>query len=259
MIQLSKMPSMLLSTLACLFKPQTMTREELFKNATGLEEELDCISHYDALHQKGMYVNGYEYPLHLYKIGVQRRLQDMADATHPQVHVLVFDDVKHNCDASYAGQEFAKLLRVHSQGAIIVLRIYVKHPRTSPETIPVHLLGSVIWNMISLVPDEFKTSGGLHRRHFKAFKRRGPDCFERGVRVLSALPRLDLKGRKLFCIVDGLELAEDEKILDQVQDLVRALRDVMAWNHGQLVYTFSKESKITHSIRMLSGCQNLPN
>ncbi|XXG95779.1 hypothetical protein Hte_002050 [Hypoxylon texense] len=198
-----------------------------------------------------MYVDGYEYPLHLYKNGVQQRLQDMADETHLRVHMLIFKDEKHGYDASYAGQEFAKFLRVHSQRTTVVLRVYVKHPKTPPESVPVQLLGSLIWNTINLVPDEFETSGGLRRRHFKAFERRGPDSFEKGVGLLSALPRLNLGGRKLFCIVDGLELAEDYTTLDQVRGLVRVLRDVVAWNHGQLVYTFSKESSITHLIRML--------
>ena len=68
----------------------------------------------------------------------------------------------------------------------------------------------------------------------------GGDSFEIGIRILRALPRLTLGGKKFFCIVDGLEYAEDWKTEPQVREFVRALRDVIAWNNGQLVYTLTK-------------------
>ncbi|KAI1777231.1 hypothetical protein F4818DRAFT_457149 [Hypoxylon cercidicola] len=239
-----------LSSLASLFKLGIMTRERLFKNAKNLNLELDCITHYNALQQQGMYAHGSEYPLDLYKNGVQQRLENMVNTNHPQVHVLVLGDPERNHGASYAAEEFAKFLRAHRK-EILVLRIYVQNRREPPETILVRLLASLIWCMISLVPDEFRTSDDLSRQRFKAFMECGPDCFGMGMRILGALPRLDFKGRKLFCIVDGLEHVEDKTTLEQVRELVRALRDIVAWNKGQLLYTFNKQSSI---IQMATQC-----
>ncbi|KAI6081667.1 hypothetical protein F4821DRAFT_264690 [Hypoxylon rubiginosum] len=220
------------------------TRERLFKNAKGLNEKFDCINHHDALEQKGRDVYNIDFPLDLYRNGVHKRLEDMVDATTPKVHVVMLDYARSGLDASYAGLEFAKRLRVLRED-VTVLRVYARNPKEKPaESILLQLLASLIWNMINLVPDSFRPVRDLRKRNFEAFMTREPGCFEMGMRLLTALPRLDTKGRKLIFIVDGLEHAESEKTLDQVGDLVRTLRDIVASNCGQLLFTLNKKSEI---------------
>ncbi|KAI1769292.1 hypothetical protein GGR53DRAFT_527563 [Hypoxylon sp. FL1150] len=227
-----------------LFFAAGLTRDQLYKNAKGLNATFNCINHYDALEQKGLYVYGVDFPLDLYKYGVQQRLEDMVNATTLKVHVLMLDYARTGLDASYAGLEFAKRLRVLRQD-VTVLRVYVRSPKEKPaESILIQLLASLIWNMITLVPDSFRPVGNLARRSFKAFMNGGPDCFEMGVKLLTALPRLDTKGRKLIFIVDGIEHAESEKTLDQVGYFVRTLRNTVASNCGQLLFTLNRKSNV---------------
>ena len=72
----------------------------------------------------------------------------------------------------------------------------------------------------------------------------GPEGFEAGLRILLALPQLSLRKRKLLCVVDGLDLAESRDTMNEVQRLVAVLRDLVAKNGGNILYTLGRSSKI---------------
>ncbi|KAI1656456.1 hypothetical protein F4813DRAFT_135392 [Daldinia decipiens] len=224
------------------FRSQTMTKDKLLKSAHGLDVALDCVTHFESLQDRGGYDCRKQFPYELYKKGVQKKLIDIWMADAPSVRVL--DGVGYNYSASYAGSEFAKSLRVRNRESAIVLRVHVKNPSETPKIVLLQILGSLIWSLITLVPDEFSTSEGLHKRKFETFVGRGPGSLDAGLGILQSLPILQLDGKTMLCVVDGLDLAEDESTLSELKQLVTILRDVMAKNRAHLLYTLSKGSEV---------------
>lgn len=219
-----------------------MTKDKLLKSAHGMDVALDCVTHFESLQDRGGYDCRKQFPYELYKKGVQKKLIDIWMADAPSVHVL--DGVGYNYSASYAGSEFAKSLRVRNRESAVVLRVYVKNQSETPKVVLLQILGSLIWSLITLVPDEFGTSEGLQKRKFETFIGRGPGSFDAGLEILRSLPPLELNGKTMLCIVDGLDLAEDESTLSQLQQLVTILRDVMSKNCAHLLYTLGRRSQV---------------
>ncbi|KAK6956632.1 hypothetical protein Daesc_001911 [Daldinia eschscholtzii] len=224
------------------FWSQTISKDKLLKRAHGLDVALDCVTHFESLQDRGGYDYGKQFPYDLYKRGLQRRLIDIWMADAPGVHVL--DGVGYNYSASYAGREFAKSFRVRNRASAIVLRVYVKNRSEPPKVVLLHILGSLIWGLIALVPRESSASEGLSSKNFETFISRGPGSFDAGLGILQSLPHLELNGKKMLCIVDGLDLSEDKSTLSQLQQLLSALRDVMSENNAHLLYTLSRKSQV---------------
>ncbi|KAI1387849.1 uncharacterized protein F4822DRAFT_407788 [Hypoxylon trugodes] len=234
-----KMP---VPSLKTVFKTGRMTRNELIKISKGMDTALNCVSHFEGLQDKGGYGFGQQFPYELYKNGLQQRLVAMCMAHTPGVHVL--DYVGYDYSAAYVGREFARFLRVRNQESAVVLRVYVKDRRAAPKMILLQLIGSLIWNMISLVPSEFDGSEYLRSRLFEELMNCGPNSFDAGLRILEALPLLELSGKKMVCIVDGLDLAEEARTLGQLQSLLAVFRGVIAKNRGNILYTINRRSRI---------------
>ncbi|KAI1481019.1 hypothetical protein F4774DRAFT_67075 [Daldinia eschscholtzii] len=224
------------------FRSQTISKDKLLNRAHGLGVALNCVTHFESLQDRGGYDYGKQFPYDLYKRGLQRRLIDIWMADAPGVHVL--DGVGYNYSASYAGREFTKSFRVRNREISIVLRVYVKNRSEPPKAVLLHVLGSLIWSLIALVPREFSTSEGLSSRNFETFMGRGSGSFDAGLGILQSLPHLELNGKRMLCIVDGLDLAEDKSTLSQLQQLLTALRDVMSKNNAHLLYTLSRRSQV---------------
>ncbi|KAI2633088.1 hypothetical protein GGS26DRAFT_555270 [Hypomontagnella submonticulosa] len=236
------------STMKNLFRSKTVTREKLQDRAQGLNVALDCVSHGESLEGKGAYGygNSKEFPEVLYKAGVERDLFRMFYSPTPQVKVLdeVSNMTMYKYSAAYAGREWAKYLRAARPDEALVVRVYAKNREAPPATVLMQLLGSLVWSFITLVPREFDAVEDLRRHNFEALMGGGPDRFDAGVRILSALPKFRLGKRRLFCIVDGLHLAEGKETSSHVATLVAVLRDVVAKNDGHILYTISRASKI---------------
>ncbi|KAI1073719.1 hypothetical protein F5B20DRAFT_597280 [Whalleya microplaca] len=209
--------------------------------AEGMDVALLCVDHWEGLQDRGGYDSGKQFPQDLYNNRLQQRLIERFLKDTPDVNVL--NGIGHNYSASFAGREFAKFLRVRNPNDI-VLRVYVKGSPREPWKILIQLIASLIYNMITLVPDEFEVCGDITSQNFVTFMRRREGSFDAGLKILKALPALDLKGRRILCIVDGLDYAETQDTVHAVSELVSALREVLAKNHGHLLYTLSKASKI---------------
>ncbi|KAI1472723.1 uncharacterized protein F4812DRAFT_464758 [Daldinia caldariorum] len=221
-----------------------MTKDKLLKRANGLDEVFNCVTHFESLQDRGGYDYAKQFTSELYKKGLQQRLIEIWMADAPSVHVL--DGVGYNYSASYLGREFAKSFRVRNRDSAIVLRIYVKNRNEPPREVLLHILGSLIWSLVALVSREFSASEGLHTKEFKMFISRGTECFDSGLRILQSLPLLELDSKKMICIVDGIDLAEDRDTLSQLQQLLAVLCDVMSKNRAHLLYTLSRRSQIIH-------------
>ncbi|KAI8965376.1 hypothetical protein F5Y11DRAFT_312936 [Daldinia sp. FL1419] len=224
------------------FRSHTMSQDKLIRSAHGLDVALDCISHFESLQDKGGYDIGKEFPYELYKKGVQQMLLNIWMANAPSIQAL--DGLNRNYSAGYAGREFARSLRVRCPENAIVLRVYVKNRNASPKAVLLHILGSLIWSLIALVPREFTSSDGLHHRKFETLMSRGHGSIEAGLEILESLPPLELGGRKLLCIVDGLDLAEERNTLERLQRLLAILGDVIWKNRAHLIYTLSRKSQV---------------
>ncbi|KAI1798800.1 hypothetical protein F4811DRAFT_162278 [Daldinia bambusicola] len=222
------------------FRSQTMIKDKLLKRAHGLDEAFNCVTRFESLQDRGGYDYGKQFPSELYKKGLQQRLIQAWMADAPSVHVL--DGVGYNYSASYVGREFAKSFRVRNRDSAVVLRVYVKNRSDPPKAVLFHILGSLIWNLVTLAPSEFSTSEGLRSKEFETFIGRGPDSFDAGLGILQSLPLLELNGKKMFCIIDGMDLAEDKVTLSQLQRLLAVLRDVMSRNCAHLLYTLTRKS-----------------
>ncbi|KAH9997389.1 hypothetical protein F4779DRAFT_622948 [Xylariaceae sp. FL0662B] len=218
-----------------------MTKRDLLKLADALHVSLSCVDCWEGLRDKGGYENGKQFPLKLYKNGLQQRLIERFLKDTPDVNVL--DGVGYNYSASYAGGEFAKFLRVRNPNEV-VLRVYVKGARDEPWRILLQLMGSLIYNMITLVSEEFEAREDLSSRNFDTFMSKRSGSFDAGLKILKALPPFDLRGKRMLCIVDGLDHAETQDTVHAVAELVSVLRELLSRNHGHLLYTLSKTSKV---------------
>ncbi|KAI0376457.1 hypothetical protein F5Y04DRAFT_210355 [Hypomontagnella monticulosa] len=228
------------------FKSSTMTREQLLEKAEELFTALRCVSHEESLWGKGGYEYGREIPDEIYKHGLLSKLLRLSGQVTPQVKVLDGKGLGFNYNASYVGREFAKYLRARDPEESLVLRVYVKNlsAQPPPGTVLMQLLGSLVWSFVAIVPREFDASEDLRRRNFQTLMSGGPEGFEAGLRILLALPQLKLGKRKLLCVVDGLDLAESRDTMNEVRRLVAVLRDLVAKNGGNILYTLGRSSKI---------------
>ncbi|KAI5866066.1 hypothetical protein GGS23DRAFT_617152 [Durotheca rogersii] len=203
-----------------------------------------------ALEDKGAYGYGKEFPRELYRNGLEQRLVEMWMADTPgAARVRVLSGIvgpREGYSASCAGREFAKFLRARSPQRAVVVRVYAKNRSATPDALLLQFLGSLVWGLLALVPDAFEVSpaDGLRRRHFEAFARGGADGFAAGLGILRALPRLDLEGKKMLCIVDGLDLAEDETTAENLRALMEALQHVIESNRANLLYTVQKQTSL---------------
>ncbi|KAI2628511.1 hypothetical protein GGR54DRAFT_346632 [Hypoxylon sp. NC1633] len=234
---------MSLSNLGRLINSKVTTKQDLLNIAAGLDVALDCIDNFIALRDKG-YSFGMQFRFDHYPIGAtERGLVEMwRSSSTPNVSVLHDES---NRLASRAGREFAYFLRDRYYKSAIVLRVYVTNKEERPRKILLRLLASLIWNLISLVPNEFDPSDDLRGWYFMKLMNHGSGSFDAGLRILEALPLLDLRGKRLLCIVDGLDLAEHEATVSRLEGLTAALNDVVGKNHGLLLYTVGKRCMVS--------------
>lgn len=219
--------------------PRTMTREDLYKLAKDLHSIYKCVNHFEALREKRGYDNGKEFPHDLCKRGVEKDLLDHWYSTSPATLVLGGDG--RNYHARPAGCEWAAALRVRCPDAV-VLRVYSKDRTTGPEDILFQILSSLIYNLSSLVPRQFEKMPDLCRRNFELLSQGGALGLKAGVKILDALPQLQLGEVGFLCVVDSLDLAEFEETADAVSELTTSLRSLLARNNGHLVYTVAQKS-----------------
>ncbi|KAI1341063.1 hypothetical protein F5Y15DRAFT_414185 [Xylariaceae sp. FL0016] len=228
---------MALGSIKNVFKGK-MTKEELRKLAAGLRSAYHCVDNFEALQDKGGYDLGRQFPQDLYQNGVQKELLDLWLSREPTVHVL--NSVGRRYCASQAGREWARFLRVRDKDAAI-LRVYVKDQNGSPEKILLRILTSLVWNLVALAPAEFERSEGLTKRQFDSLQRCDPGSFRAGIAILKGLPNFHLRGDKMLCIIDGLDIVETYATMEDLRVLDRVLRSVIGRNRGHLLYTMDKK------------------
>ncbi|RWA13148.1 hypothetical protein EKO27_g1960 [Xylaria grammica] len=216
-----------------------MTREDLLKLAKRLDITFNCVVHFEALEEKRGYDNGKQFPAELYKGGIQKRLLDNWFSKEPNIYTL---GDGYNFNAGLAGCEWAAFLRVRNPDAV-VLRVYPKDRTAGAEHILCQLLSSLIYNFATLVPGDFDRVPDLWKRNFEVLAQGGAQGISAGLRILEALPPLELRGRKILCIVDALDLAEAGNTSDEVKKLTAVLRRILARNSGHLLYTKAKQHK----------------
>ncbi|KAJ2991875.1 hypothetical protein NUW58_g2360 [Xylaria curta] len=219
------------------FGIRMMTKEDLTKLIKGLDSTYNCVSHFEALEEKRGYDNSKQFPATLYKGGVQKILLDHWLNSEPTVYTLGADG--YNFDAGLAGCEWAAFLRVRSPDAV-VLRVYPKDRTAKADHILCQLLSSLLFNFATLIPDEFDKVPDLCKRNFEAFAQGGAQGIDAGLRILEALPPLELRGRSILCVVDALNLAEADGTADRAKQLAAILARILARNNGHLLYTMAK-------------------
>ncbi|KAK5626560.1 hypothetical protein RRF57_002275 [Xylaria bambusicola] len=186
-----------------------MTKEDLIKLVNRLDAVYNCVAHFEALEEKRGYDNGKQFPANLYKGGTQKLLLDHWLSDGPNVFVL--DGDGYNFDAGLASCEWAAFLRVRDPGAI-VLRVYPKDRAAKVEHILCQLLSSLIRNLTVLVPEKFDKVPDLCKRNFELLAQGGSEGMDAELRILEALPLLELNEGRMLCIVNGLNRAEDGRI-----------------------------------------------
>ncbi|KAH8161310.1 hypothetical protein CIB48_g6937 [Xylaria polymorpha] len=217
-----------------------MTRRELQKSAKGLDAVYNCVAHFEALEDKRGYDNGKQFPAHLYNRGIQKRLLDHWMSTGPSTYTL--DGDGYNFDAGIAGCEWAAYLRVRSPDAV-VLRVYPKDRTAGAQNILCQLISSLIYNLAVLVPAEFDKVESLSKWNFGALAQGGAQGVGAGLRILESLPELELRSGDFLCVVDALNLAEDESTAADVRKLAAVLGRISARHSGHLLYTMAKRRK----------------
>ncbi|KAI1743022.1 hypothetical protein F4680DRAFT_390580 [Xylaria scruposa] len=224
------------------FGAKTMTRRDLQKLANELDIH-SCVSHFQALEEKRGYDIGKQFPDVLYKRGIQKRLQDYWSSPGPSTHTL--DGDGYNFDAGMAGCEWAAYVRVRNPNAV-VLSVYPKDRTAKAEHILYQLTSSLVYNFATLVPAEFDKADGLSRRNFETLAQGGAQGIEAGLRILESLPELGV-GRFL-CIVDALNLAENDSTRADVRKLTAVLERILARHNGHLLYTVAKRRKTNYGV-----------
>jgi len=242
-----------------------MTKAELSKLADGLvsltnnnnnnnNNNIPYIDHFEALEETIGYDAGRTIPLKVYKKGLQQIM--LAQWLSHQHSVYVLTGSEYNIDAAQVGREWAAFLRVRNPDDGIVLRVYPKDKDSNGSTatatdtvatigeyVILQLLVSLIYNLATLVPDEFERGEDLCKRNFEELARGGPNGIGAGLRILEAFPRLHRPGKRLLCIVDGLDLAENEGTLSILRQLVETLREIFLRNNGHLIYTVARRNR----------------
>ncbi|KAI0465836.1 hypothetical protein F4859DRAFT_519638 [Xylaria cf. heliscus] len=216
------------------FGMRTMTRRDLQKQAQGLNTAHNCVSHFEALEDKRGYNIGKQFPAHLYKRGVMKKLLDHWVSPGPSTYTL--DGKSYNFDAGTAGREWAAYLRVSSPDAV-VLRVYPKDRYAGAGQVLCQLISSLIYNLVTLVPGEFDKVDSLGKGNFEALARGGAEGIAAGLRILESLPQLEVQGGNFLCVVDGMNLAEDETTAADVKKLAAVLGRILARHKGHLLYT----------------------
>ncbi|KAF2971546.1 hypothetical protein GQX73_g1983 [Xylaria multiplex] len=224
------------SVLKRAFIRKIMTKEGLLKLAKRLDAAFSCVAHFEALEEKRGYDNGKQFPAELYKGGIQKRLLDNWLSNEPNIYTL---SDGYNFNAGLAGCEWAAFLRVRNPDAI-VLRVYPKDRTAKAEHILCQLLSSLIYNFATLVPEKFDKVPDLCKQNFELLATQGISA---GLRILEALPPLELYGMRILCIVDALNLAEADSTADDVKKLTAVLTRILVRNNGHLLYTTAKHRK----------------
>ncbi|KAI0505223.1 hypothetical protein F5B22DRAFT_533909 [Xylaria bambusicola] len=219
-----------------------MAKDDLIKLANRLGPVYNCVAHFEALEEKRGYDNGKQFPTNLYKGGTQKLLLDHWLSDGPDIYVL--DGDGYNFDAGVAGCEWAAFLRVRDPSAI-VLRVYPKDRTAKAEHILCQLLSSLIFNLAVLVPEKVDKVPDLCKTNFELLAQGGPRGIDAGLRILEALPPLDLNGGRMLCIVDGLNRAEEGNTIDKVKQLTAVLGRILARNNGRLLCTMAKKTVST--------------
>ncbi|KAI1309196.1 hypothetical protein F5Y03DRAFT_74494 [Xylaria venustula] len=217
-----------------------MTKEDLLKYSERLDLAFNCVAHFEALEEKRGYDNGKQFPLELYKRGIQKLLLDHWLSNGPNIYT--FGAEFYDFDARIAGCEWAAFLRVRDPSAV-VLRVYPKDRTAKAEHILCQLLSSLICNFITLIPDKFDKVPDLHKRNFEFLAQGGPQGIDAGLRILEALPPLELHGGRILCVVDALNLAEAENNFDDVKQLTMILGRILARDDGRLLLTMAKQTQ----------------
>ncbi|GAP86731.1 hypothetical protein SAMD00023353_2101580 [Rosellinia necatrix] len=227
----------MVSKLKHVFSPKMMTNHSLSNLAKGLNSVYNCVDRFEALEDKRGYDNGKQFPAELYKRGVQKQLLDHWLSSEPRIYTV--DGDGYNFDARRAGCEWAAFLRVRDPGAT-VLRVYPKSRTVDPEHTLCQLLSSLIYNFISLLPREFDKVPDLCRRNFELLAQGGAPGIDAGLRILEALPPLELHGGRILCIVHGLNPAGSDGAADNIRQVTAVLGRILARNDGHLLYTVTR-------------------
>ncbi|KAI0120732.1 hypothetical protein BJ170DRAFT_600461 [Xylariales sp. AK1849] len=122
-----------------------------------------------------------------------------------------------------AGYELACYLRARD---FLVLHVLPNLVPILPDvgcyrtSILIKLLGSLIYNLLVLVPATTPSSSALNKKHFEDLQRGDKRSFEAGLEMLAALPSLDIaERRKLVVVVDAVDTAEIEETREKVGEL----------------------------------------
>ncbi|KAI0450228.1 hypothetical protein F5B21DRAFT_442746 [Xylaria acuta] len=222
------------------FGMKTMTRRDLQKLAKGLDVAYSCVAHFEAFEDKRGYDNGKQFSAEFYKRGIQKTLLDHWMSSGPSTYTL--DGNGCNFNAGIAGCEWAAYLRVRSPDAV-VLRVYPKDRTAKAEHILCQLISSLIYNFATLVPGEFDRVDSLSKWNFEALAQGGAQGIGAGLRILESLPELEVRGDNFLCVVDALNLAENENTAVDVKKLAAVLGRILARHNGHLLYTMAKRRK----------------
>ncbi|KAI0534458.1 hypothetical protein GGR58DRAFT_516124 [Xylaria digitata] len=228
------------SVLKQALRRKMMTREGLLKLTKRLDTEFNCVVHFEALEEKRGHDNGKQFPVELYKSGIQKRLLDNWLSNEPNIYTL---SDSYNFSSGLAGCVWAAFLRVRNPDAIVI-RVYPKDRTAKAEHILCQLLSSLIYNFATLVPEKFDKVPDLCKQNFELLAAQGIGA---GLRILEALPPLEPYGKRILCIVDALNLAEADSTADDVKKLTAVLARILARNNGHLLYTTAKQRKGSNS------------
>ncbi|KAI1361673.1 hypothetical protein F5Y08DRAFT_342418 [Xylaria arbuscula] len=222
----------------------TITREDLIKLSNRLDAAYNCVAHFEALEEKRGYDIGKQFPVDLYKSGTQKLLLDHWLSNEPDTCIL--DGDGYNFDAGLAGCEWAAFLRVRDPSAV-VLHVYPKDRTGRMEHVLCQLLSSLIYNLASLVPERFEKTSSLCKRNFEVLAQGGRLGIDAGLGILESLPLLDLDGRKMLCIIQGLDRDGNGGIGDNGRPLMAVVEALLAQNNGRLLCTVAKRKSSLHS------------
>ncbi|KAJ8131240.1 hypothetical protein O1611_g2386 [Lasiodiplodia mahajangana] len=222
-----------------------MKRSDLFALTKLLESAFLPVVYFEAFEDKRGYNIGKQFPLDLYKRGIQRQLEDHWRSA-PSVYTL--DDHNYNFSARTAGCEWAALLRARDPNAVI-LRVYAKDRYAGAPHILCQLLSSLIRNFATLAPAEFDRQPELCKQNFELLVQGGTRGIHTGLKILEALPTFKLGDRKILIVVDGLNLADVDSTTDEVRQLKAVLERIATRNRGHLLYTIAKQST-SYGVRM---------
>ncbi|KAI1112283.1 hypothetical protein F5Y14DRAFT_463745 [Nemania sp. NC0429] len=217
------------------FGHRAMTKKALYKLVERLDETYNCVDHFEALTEKRGYDNSKQFPANLYKRGIQKELLDHWSES-PSVHTLTSNSDQF--DAGIAGCEWAAFLRVRNPEAV-VLRVRPTSRTASAGDILRQLISSLIYNLATLVPEEFEKAD-LSKDNFELLAQGGAGGVGAGLKILAALPPLEVRRGGILIIVDGLNLAEDARTADEVRRFKSVLESLSAQNYGHLLYTMGQ-------------------